>query len=85
MPIAGESDDEDDDDDDDDVGSGRSAHKSIPSWSEAIGVMVDVNMQGRKNSPQRPSSRGGTGGRGRGRGGRGRSGGGRDGGGRRGS
>jgi ribonuclease E len=80
MPIAGEN-----DDDDDDSELGRSSHKSIPSWSEAIGVMVDVNMQGRKSSPQRPSSRGGSGGRGRGRGGRGRGGGGRDGGGRRGS
>ena len=34
MPISGEA-------DEDEPGSGRSTHKSIPSWSEAIGVMVD--------------------------------------------
>jgi hypothetical protein len=63
-------DDEGDADDD----SPRGSHKSIPTWSEAIGVMVETNMQARNSSPQRPgpSRERGRGGRGRGRGGRGR-------------
>jgi hypothetical protein len=62
------------DDDDEEGGAVRSSHKNIPTWADAIGVLVETNMQSRKNSPQRPSSgreRGGRG-RGRGRGGRGR-------------
>ena len=59
-----------DDEGEEDGGIGaRTSHKSIPSWGEAIGVMVELNMQARKNSPQRPSSPRGD--RGRGRGGRG--------------
>jgi hypothetical protein len=59
-----------DSDEDDEGGEPRPAHKSIPSWAEAIGVMVETNMQSRKTSPQRPSrdrgrGRGGRGGRGR--------------------
>jgi hypothetical protein len=61
--------------DDDDGEASPSSHKSIPTWQEAIGVMVETNMQSRKNSPQRPS--GGSRERGRGRGGRGGRGGGR--------
>jgi hypothetical protein len=46
---------------------GRSAgHRSIPSWEDAIGMIVDANLQAR---PQRRSS-GGSGQRGRPRGGR---------------
>ncbi len=70
-------------DDDDDASAPRSAHKSIPTWSEAILVMVETNMQSRKNAPPRTGSPRGQGprgqgrGRGRGRGGRGGRGGGR--------
>jgi hypothetical protein len=67
IPIEGDA----DGDDDDEGSSGRSVHKSIPSWSEAISVMVDTNMVARKNSPSRPSSQRGGRGRGRSRGGRG--------------
>jgi len=49
----------------------RASHKNIPTWSEAIAVMVETNMQSRKNAPQRPSASRERGrGRGRGRGGR---------------
>lgn len=75
---AGRGDDEDDDDDDEDLP--RDSHKNIPTWAEAISVMVETNMQSRKNSPSRPSGpreRGGGRGRGRGRGGSGGGGGGR--------
>jgi hypothetical protein len=75
-------DDEDDDDspledlhDEDDEGDDspkRGSHKNIPTWSEAIGVMVETNLLSRKSSPQRPGpSRERGRGRGRGRGGRG--------------
>jgi hypothetical protein len=65
--------DDDDQEDDGDEDSKRAAHKNIPTWAEAIGVMVETNMQSRKNSPQRPGSprdRDRGRGRGRGRGGR---------------
>jgi hypothetical protein len=64
----------DHDDEDEDEEGPRGSHKNIPTWSEAIGVMVETNMQSRKSSPQRPgpSRDRGRGGRGRGRGGRGR-------------
>jgi hypothetical protein len=69
-----------DDADEENGGADRSSHKGIPSWGDAIGVMVETNIQARKNSPQRGPSRerdrGGRG-RGRGRGGRGGRGGGR--------
>jgi hypothetical protein len=69
LAVSGDSDM--DDDSDADEGGRRSAHKNIPTWSEAIGVMVETNMQSRKSSPQRPSgSRERGRGRGRGRGGR---------------
>ncbi|MEM9352079.1 MAG: hypothetical protein AAGA92_03620 [Planctomycetota bacterium] len=53
----------------------RSSHRSIPSWSEAINVIVDANLEGRSRAPSRASSSRGRGGRG-GRGGRRRGGGG---------
>jgi hypothetical protein len=63
--------DEDEDDDDDE--SPRNVHKNIPTWSEAISVMVETNLLSRKNAPSRPSGprERGRGGRGRGRGGSG--------------
>jgi hypothetical protein len=55
----------------DDNGNGRSSVRDIITWKEAIGMIIDGNMQSRAESPQsqqhsRPSR-----GRGRGRGGRG--------------
>jgi hypothetical protein len=45
-------------------------HRGIPSWEEAIGMIVATNMEARSKNPHAgPSSRG----RGRGRGGRRRS------------
>lgn len=66
IPVEGD----DEGDEDDEGSSTRAVHKSIPSWSEAISVMVDTNMVSRKNSPGRPSSPRGGRGRGRSRGGR---------------
>jgi hypothetical protein len=59
--------------DDEEVG-GYSTHKKIPTWDEAVGVMIDANMASRASHPDRDRDRGrgGGGGRGRGRGGRGR-------------
>jgi hypothetical protein len=76
--------DEDDDGDDDSVaGPGtrlgddddheghldKNSHRAIPSWQDAIGMIVAVNMEARAKSPRgdRPRGRG----RGRGQGGRG--------------
>ncbi len=44
---------------------GRSRHRNLPTWSEAIGGIVDSNLQQRKNSPNKS---GASRGRGRGRG-----------------
>jgi hypothetical protein len=66
SPAAGRDDEEDDDEGD----LPRDSHKNIPTWAEAISVMVETNMVARKNSPSRPSSPRGRG-RGRGRGGSG--------------
>lgn len=60
----------------DDNGNGKSSVRDILTWKEAIGMIIDGNMQSRAESPQsqqhsRPSR-----GRGRGRGGRGGRGGG---------
>jgi hypothetical protein len=60
-----------DDDDSSDQGLPPS-HRNIPSWDEAIGMIVDANLQTRterrRSSPQRSgNSRGQRGGRGRGR------------------
>jgi hypothetical protein len=70
-----------DDEDVDDLGDGDGdgddasiAHRNIPSWEEAIGAIIAVNMEARARSPQtgeRGRGRGGDRGRGRGRGGRG--------------
>jgi hypothetical protein len=45
------------------------SHRTVPSWEEAIGLIVSVNLEARAKSPgSRPANRG----RGRGRSGRGR-------------
>lgn len=50
---------------------GRQRHRNIPTWSEAIGMIVDANLEQRARSPSKPqSSRGGRGRGGRRRGGR---------------
>ncbi|MEM8943993.1 MAG: hypothetical protein AAGD11_02335 [Planctomycetota bacterium] len=67
--------DADDELDDEDrpraAGRGRQRHRNIPTWSEAIGVIVDSNLEQRAKAPSRSqSSRGGRGRGGRRRGGR---------------
>lgn len=63
--------DEDDDSDGGESGGQRANHRNLPTWSEALSVIIESNMAQRSKSPSRPSG-GGGGGRGRGRGGRGR-------------
>jgi hypothetical protein len=58
----------DDADIDDDSELNR-GHRAVPSWEEAVGIMVSANLESRAKSPE---SRGHQRGRGRGRGGRGR-------------
>ncbi len=54
---------------DDEVGeSGLPTHSKIPTWDEAVNLLIDANMATRASNPDR----GGGGDRGRGRGGRGR-------------
>ena len=56
--------------------SGHPTHKKIPTWEEAVGILVEANMAARADRPDRDRGRGGGGGGGgRGRGGRGRGGG----------
>jgi hypothetical protein len=50
--------------DDDEPGeSGSPSHKKIPTWEEAVNMLIDANMASRANNPDR-----GDRGRGRGRG-----------------
>jgi hypothetical protein len=58
----------------DDAASGAPTHKKIPTWEEAVGILIDANMTARANNPDRDRDRGRGGGGGRGRGGRGRGG-----------
>jgi uncharacterized protein YjbI with pentapeptide repeats len=71
-PREEEDDEADDADDDVEEGVGRArgstSHRNIPSWQDALSVMIESNLESRKNSPSRPSRPRG---RGRGRGGRG--------------
>ena len=51
----------------------RQRHRNIPTWSEAIGMIVDSNLEQRAKSPAKQQSsrgRGGRGGRRRGGGGK---------------
>jgi hypothetical protein len=57
------------DEGDEETGAGAPTHKKIPTWDEAVGLLIDANMASRANSPERDRGRGG---RGRGRGGYGR-------------
>ncbi len=47
-------------------GRGRQRHRNIPAWSEAIGMIVDANLEQRAKSPSKPQSSRSRGGRGRG-------------------
>jgi ribonuclease E len=50
----------------DDREGGHAVHKKIPTWDDAVGILIDANMAARANSPDRSRhSRGGRGGRGR--------------------
>ena len=76
-PIHADADGSDDHDDSglsdfDDNHSGKTSVRDIMTWKEAIGMIIDGNMQMRAQSPQSSQHhpRGQRGGRGRGRGGR---------------
>ena len=55
----------------DDKTAPKASHRNIPSWEEAIGIVISANQEARAKSPAGKPSRGGRGGRGRG--GRGKS------------
>ena len=59
----GELDSLDDSDDDSDVD--HHSHRGIPSWGDAIGFIIDANMEGRARSPKSGGAAGRRGGRGR--------------------
>jgi hypothetical protein len=67
--VNGEHSDLDDDDDDVDL---KAHHRGIPTWDEAIGMIVATNMEARAKNPAGPSGSRGRRGHGRGRGGHGR-------------
>jgi hypothetical protein len=62
----------DDPETDEEASAGHPTHKKIPTWDEAVGILIEANMTARANSPERDRGRNGGG---RGRGGRGRGGG----------
>lgn len=58
--VLGDEDDHLDETDDDDVG--RPSHRGIPTWDEAVGIVITRNMEARaKNSGGQQRSRGGRG------------------------
>ncbi len=59
---------ESDDELDDGAESPRIGFRNIPTWQDAIGVMIAKNMESRAKNPAGPRGRGRPGGRGRGRG-----------------
>lgn len=63
---------EDEGDDEDGGESPRIGFRNIPTWQDAIGVMIAKNMESRARNPGGSRGPGGRGGGGRGRGGRGR-------------
>src|SRR4029453_7004205 len=52
------------DEPDQEVAGGHAGHKKIPTWQDAVGLLIDANMATRANSPDR-GHRGRRGGRGR--------------------
>jgi hypothetical protein len=57
----------DDDGDEEGGESPRIGFRNIPTWQDAIGVMIAKNMESRSRNPGGPRGSGGRGGRGRGR------------------
>jgi hypothetical protein len=52
------------DDEAEDREGGYPVHKKIPTWEDAVGILIDANMAARANSPDRHRrGRGGRGGR----------------------
>jgi len=49
------------DGDEGDESSGRLSHRAIPTWDQAIGLMIARNMEARAKHPNGPSRRGGKG------------------------
>ncbi len=54
-PMHGE---DEDHDDDDDLGDAKLGHRGIPTWEEALSVIIDANMEARAKNPQSGQSRG---------------------------
>lgn len=48
-------DDEELDDDEDDDSSGKRAHRNIPSWEDAVGMIISTNVESRSKRPQNPN------------------------------
>lgn len=69
MVMSGESDFDDEDHEGGDDESPRAGFRNIPTWSEAIGVIVGKNMESRAKNPAGSRSHGGGRGRGGNRGG----------------
>ena len=53
-----EADSEEAEGDDDDASFDRHNHRGIPSWEEAMGYIVDANMESRARSPKPTGPRG---------------------------
>jgi hypothetical protein len=53
------------DDSDEDADVDHHSHRGIPSWDDAIGFIIDTNMESRSKSPKSGGPRGRRGGRGR--------------------
>jgi hypothetical protein len=46
------------DEGDEDVVGGSPTHKQIPTWEDAVGLLIDANMASRQNNPDRGRGRG---------------------------
>jgi len=57
--------DEDDESDEQQLSRQRASHRNLPTWSEAIGGIVDANLEVRSKSPSKSTSSRGRGGKGR--------------------
>jgi len=54
-----------DDEMDQDVEAGHTGHKKIPTWQDAVAILIDANMTARTNNPDRGQRGRRGGGRGR--------------------
>ncbi len=72
SPIADEFDvspaSEEEPESDEDEGRARRGHRKIPSWQDAVGCIVDKNLESRRNNPSSAANQGGRRRRGSGRG-----------------